>query len=149
MIDTRARRDRKRRKKGISPGITIAIAAICSAIAFSAAYVYAMNTFNSKVTDLSEKQEMFTKIYEVDSAVRENYNGEIDEEKLREALSSTYVKSVDKDNIIYVPENQYDEGKYSSEYKEFKISDGSYVLIKKTSLKDKQSESVTAGTAAE
>ena len=130
------RRERRPVKKGVPVGLTVAIAAICSAIAFSGAYVYAMHTFNSKVTDLNEKQRMFTKLYEVDSAVRENYKGSIDEETLRESLSSTYVKSVDNDNILYVPESDYNEGKYSKDYKSFKISDGSYVLIKKSSLKN-------------
>lgn len=130
------RRERRPVKKGVSVGLTVTIAAICSAIAFSGAYVYAMHTFNSKVTDLNEKQRMFTKLYEVDSAVRENYKGSIDEETLRESLSSTYVKSVDNDNILYVPESDYNEGKYSKDYKSFKISDGSYVLIKKSSLKN-------------
>ena len=130
------RRERRPAKKGVPVGLTVTIAAVCSAIAFSGAYVYAMHTFNSKVTDLNEKQRMFTKLYEVDSAVRENYKGSIDEETLRESLSSTYVKSVDNDNILYVPESDYNEGKYSKDYKSFKISDGSYVLIKKSSLKN-------------
>lgn len=130
------RRERRPVKKCVPLGVTVTIAAICSAIAFSGAYVYAMHTFNSKVTDLNEKQRMFTKLYEVDSAVRENYKGSIDEETLRESLSSTYVKSVDNDNILYVPESDYNEGKYSKDYKSFKISDGSYVLIKKSSLKN-------------
>lgn len=130
------RRERRAVKKGVPLGVTVTIAAICSAIAFSGAYVYAMHTFNSKVTDLNEKQRMFTKLYEVDSAVRENYKGSIDEESLRESLSSTYVKSVDNDNILYVPESDYNEDKYSKDYKSFKISDGSYVLIKKSSLKN-------------
>ena len=130
------RRERRPVKKVVPVGLTVTIAAICSAIAFSGAYVYAMHTFNSKVTDLNEKQRMFTKLYEVDSAVRENYKGSIDEETLRESLSSTYVKSVDNDNILYVPESDYNEGKYSKDYKSFKISDGSYVLIKKSSLKN-------------
>lgn len=114
------RRERRPVKKGVPLGVTVTIAAICSAIAFSGAYVYAMHTFNSKVTDLNEKQRMFTKLYEVDSAVRENYKGSIDEETLRESLSSTYVKSVDNDNILYVPESDYNEGKYSKDYKSFK-----------------------------
>ena len=130
------RRERRPVKKGVPVGLAVTIAAICSAIAFSGAYIYAMHTFNSKVTDLNEKQRMFTKLYEVDSAVRENYKGSIDEETLRESLSSTYVKSVDNDNILYVPESDYNEGKYSKDYKSFKISDGSYVLIKKSSLKN-------------
>lgn len=134
--ETRNRRNRRTSKKGVSVGATVTVAALCSAVAFSGAYIYAMNTFNSKVTDLSEKQEMFTKLYEVDSAVRENYNGDIDEESLRDALVSAYAKSIDKDNIIYVPESQYDEEKYKNDYKSFKISDGSYIVIKNSSLKN-------------
>lgn len=132
---TGTRPKRRKKKGGVPLGLTIAIAAICSAIAFSVAYMYAMNTFNSKVTDLSEKQEMFTKLYEVDSAVRENYGGTINENDLHEALASTYVKNIDRDNILYVPENKYDAEKYSKDYKCVKISDGSYVLIKKSALK--------------
>lgn len=130
------RRNRRTHKKGVSIGVTVTVVALCSAIAFSVAYIYAMNTFNSKVTDLSEKQAMFTKLYEVDSAVRENYNGDIDEESLKDALVSAYAKSIDNDNIIYVPESQYDEEKYKSDYKSFKISDGSYIVIKNSSLKN-------------
>lgn len=136
MSDRRNRRNRRSSKKGVPVGVTVTVAAICSAIAFSGAYVYAMHTFNAKVTDLSEKQAMFTKLYEVDSAVRENYNGDIDEEALKDALVSSYVKSIDEDNIIYVPESQYDEEKYAKDYKSFKISDGSYVVIKNSSLKN-------------
>ncbi|MGN1126073.1 MAG: hypothetical protein ACI4RI_01400 [Ruminococcus sp.] len=136
------KRNVKRTKKGVPLGITIAVSALCGAVAFSGAYIYAMHTFNSKVTDLAEKQAMFTKLYEVDSAIREDYGGEINEEELREALASQYVQSIDKDNIIYVPENKYDAEKYK-EYKSCKISDGSYVLIKKTVLKDKTQEATT------
>lgn len=132
---SRSRNNRKKPKAGVPLGITITIAAVCAAIAFSLAYIYAMKTFNSKVTDLSEKQAMFTKLYEIDSAVRENYNGTIDEEKLKEALSSAYTNGTDKDNILYVSEDKYNPEKYSKDYKAFKISDGSYVLIKKSALK--------------
>jgi carboxyl-terminal processing protease len=130
-------REVRKKKKGVSVGVTIALCAVCAAVAFSIAYIYAMNTFNSKVTDLSEKQAMFTKLYEVDSAIRENYGGDISEEELQEALASTYVKNIDRDNILYVPEKEYDADKYSKEYKSYKISDGSYVLIKKSALKSK------------
>ena len=129
-------------KKGVPLGITIAVSALCGAVAFSCAYIYAMHTFNSKVTDLAEKQAMFTKLYEVDSAIRENYGGEINEEELRNALASQYVESIDKENIIYVPENKYDSDKYK-DYKNCKISDGSYVLIKKSVLKDNPKETTT------
>jgi carboxyl-terminal processing protease len=130
-----SREVKRKPKRGVPIGLTIAICAVCSAVAFSVAYIYAMNTFNSKVTDLSEKQAMFTKLSEVDSAIRENYEGSIPEDELEEALSSTYVKNIDRDNILYVAEKEYDEDTYSEDYKSFKISDGSYVLIKKSALK--------------
>ena len=132
---SRRRKNRKNHKAGVPLGITITIAAVCAAIAFSVAYIYAMKTFNSKVTDLSEKQAMFTKLYEIDSIVRENYSGTIDEEKLKDSLSSAYTIGTDKENVLYVSEAEYNPDKYSKDYKAFKISDGSYVLIKKSSLK--------------
>ncbi len=141
------RKNRKtigKRKRGVPVGLTVAIAAICSAAAFSGAYIYAMNTFNSKVTDLAEKQAMFTKLYEIDSAVRENYGGTINEDELNEAISSTYVKNIDRDNIIYIPENKYNADKFSNDYKSFKISDGSYVLIKKSALKNKTEDNTSS-----
>lgn len=144
IMDNRKRRTKRSKgaKKGVPLGITIAVSALCGAVAFSCAYIYAMHTFNSKVTDLAEKQAMFTKLYEVDSAIRENYGGEINEEELRNALASQYVESIDKENIIYVPENKYDSDKYK-DYKNCKISDGSYVLIKKSVLKDNPKETTT------
>ena len=143
-MDNKKRRTKRSKgaKKGVPLGITIAVSALCGAVAFSCAYIYAMHTFNSKVTDLAEKQAMFTKLYEVDSAIRENYGGEINEEEIRNALASQYVESIDKENIIYVPENKYDSGKYKN-YKNCKISDGSYVLIKKSVLKDNPKETTT------
>jgi hypothetical protein len=130
---TRRERRKKNKKRGTSLAFTICVTALCSAIAFSCAYRYAMETFNSKVTDLAEKQEMFTKLYEVDAAIRENYAGAINEEMLREAISVTYVKTIDRDNIVCVPKDDPDLSKYT-DYKSFKISDGSYVLIKNSML---------------
>ncbi|MDD6645944.1 MAG: hypothetical protein PUE67_07810 [Oscillospiraceae bacterium] len=143
-MDNRKRRTKRSKgaKKGVPLGITIAVSALCGAVAFSCAYIYAMHTFNSKVTDLAEKQAMFTKLYEVDSAIRESYGGEINEDELRNALASQYVQSIDKENIIYVPENKYDADKFK-DYKSCKISDGSYVLIKKSVLKDNPQETTT------
>lgn len=144
IMDNRKRRTKRSKgaKKGVPLGITIAVSALCGAVAFSCAYIYAMHTFNSKVTDLAEKQAMFTKLYEVDSAIRESYGGEINEDELRNALASQYVQSIDKENIIYVPENKYDADKFK-DYKSCKISDGSYVLIKKSVLKDNPQETTT------
>lgn len=130
----RNRRKPKHNGKVVPLGITIAVVAVCSAIAFSVAYLVAMNTFNEKVTDLAEKQAMFTKLSQVDSTIRQHYDGEINEEELMNALSSSYAKNVDRDNIIYVPEKDYKEEDYK-DYKSFRISDGSYIVIKNSVLK--------------
>lgn len=130
----RNRRKPKHNGKVVPLGITIAVVAVCSAIAFSVAYLVAMNTFNEKVTDLAEKQAMFTKLSQVDSTIRQHYNGDINDEELMNALSSSYAKNVDRDNIIYVPEKDYKEEDYK-DYKSFRISDGSYIVIKNSVLK--------------
>lgn len=130
----RNRRKPKHNGKVVPLGITIAVVAVCSAIAFSVAYLVAMNTFNEKVTDLAEKQAMFTKLSQVDSTIRQHYDGEINKEELMNALSSSYAKNVDRDNIIYVPEKDYKEEDYK-DYKSFRISDGSYIVIKNSVLK--------------
>ena len=75
----------------ISLGAGIALAAVASAITVSLTYVYAMNHFNEKMADVNERQAMYTKLSEIDQAVRQDYVGVIDEETLTDAICAGYV----------------------------------------------------------
>ncbi|MGN1051706.1 MAG: hypothetical protein ACI4QE_05340 [Acutalibacteraceae bacterium] len=117
-------------KKKISPAITIAIVAVVAAIAFTSAYLLAMNRFNSKVSDLASRQAMFSKLSEVDSAVRQNYGGDIPEDALENSTVEGYIAGLSTSDIKYIKAEKFDESKYSQkEYKVIKLTDGSAIVI--------------------
>ena len=65
--------------KKLSWGVMIALIAITAAVTVSLTYVYAMNSFNSKVADVNERQAMYTKLSEMDQKARQDYIGTINE----------------------------------------------------------------------
>ncbi|MBQ9742284.1 MAG: hypothetical protein IJV88_01235 [Ruminococcus sp.] len=117
-------------KKRIPISIVIAIALLAAAIAFSAAYIIATSSMNAKLTDVNEKQEMFSTLADVDSFVREKYNGEIDEEKLSQQLCEGYAEAFDG-QVIYLTADEVKDSEYTEEngYQVLPLPDGSAVVI--------------------
>lgn len=117
--------------KKISIPVAVTIAAVFGAICFSVAYLIATNTISNTVTDLNQRKAMFTKLSEVDLAVRQNYTGTIDEAKLTEALCNGYVSGVNGDEIFYLSAEDFAKSSYSKDtsVKIIKLSDGSAVII--------------------
>lgn len=115
--------------KKVSLGVTIAVAFIAAAIAFSAAFMLSHSIINSKLSDLNQKQEVFSRLSDIDSFTREHYNGEIDEEKLHSALKEAYSQALDG-GVIFLSAQEFEGSKYDSEgYSVMKFSDGSYMII--------------------
>lgn len=117
-------------KKKISLPIVIAIALVVAAIAFSVAYMISTSTMNAKLTDLSQKQALFSTLSDVDSYVREKYTGEIDEQKLTHELCEAYANSIGG-SVIYVDSEDAEESEYTAEngYTVMKLSDGSLIVV--------------------
>ena len=115
--------------KKVSFGITIAVCLLAAAIAFSAAFMISRSIFNSKLKDLSQKQDMFSRLSDIDSFVREHYDGKIDEEKLNAALRQAYSEALDG-GVLFLSYEQYEGSIYQQEGCSTQVlSDGTYMVI--------------------
>ena len=85
------------------------MAAAAAAVTVSLTYVYAMNSFNSKVADVNERQAMYAKLSEIDQKARQDYVGEIDEQALTDALCAGYVAGLGDSGAKYYSAARYQE----------------------------------------
>lgn len=115
--------------KKISLGITVAVCLVAAAIAFSAAFMISRSIFNSKLKDLSQKQDMFSQLSDIDSFVRQHYHGDIDEDKLHQAMKDAYSKALDY-GVIFMTADEYKGSIYEQEGCSFQLlADGTYMVI--------------------
>ena len=85
------------------------MAAAAAAVTVSLTYVYAMNSFNSKVADVNERQAMYAKLSEIDQKARQEYVGEIDEQALTDAICAGYVAGLGDSGAKYYSAARYQE----------------------------------------
>lgn len=115
--------------KKVSLGITVAACLLAAAIAFSAAFMISRSIFNSKLKDLSQKQDMFSRLSDIDSFVRAHYKGDIDEEKLHLAMKKAYSEALDS-GVIFMSAEEYKGSVYEQSGASTQVlSDGSYMVI--------------------
>lgn len=81
-------------KRRVSPGVTIALMALTATLTLTLTYQYAMNRFNQQVKNLTERQKMYAKLYQVDTKTRDRYLYDIDENKLDDAITKGYVSGL-------------------------------------------------------
>lgn len=77
--------------KKISLGAAITLMAIVAAVTFSITMVFSMGMFNDRMFNIKERESMYTKLSEVDRIYRQNYVGEIDEDRLNDYIALGYV----------------------------------------------------------
>ena len=116
-------------KKKISLPIVIAIVLLVSALVFTIAYRTAIKNMNQKLTDLNEKQQMFSNLTAVDDFVREQSYFKADEAnrslKTIEGLVEAY-----EGRLLLLSAEEYKESVYTtSEYIKMTIADGNVVVV--------------------
>lgn len=115
--------------KKISLGVAVAACLVVAAIAFSAAFMISRSIFNSKLKDLSEKQDMFSRLSDIDSFVRENYKGSIEEERLHSAMKKAYSEALDG-GVVFMTAEEYQGSVYEEAGASVQVlSDGTYLVI--------------------
>ncbi len=77
--------------KKISVGICLSLMIIASAITFILTSNFTLSTINSTVTNFDEKEEIYNKIIEIDSTLKDNFYGEINQDEVLDALAKGYV----------------------------------------------------------
>ena len=80
--------------KRVPVGIVVALVALTAAISISVSYQTAIRQTNAKLQDINERQAMFSKLSEIDTLARGVFYGQIDEEKLNEALARGYAEGL-------------------------------------------------------
>lgn len=95
--------------KKFSLGAAVSISAITAAVTISLTYVYAMDSFNSKVADINERQAMYQKLSEIDQKARGDYIGSIDESALMDGICAGYVAGLGDSHAQYLSARKYKE----------------------------------------
>lgn len=80
--------------KKVSLGITIGLMAITAAVTFIITSNFSLQMFNDKIKNVSEKQELYSKLSEIDTYIRSHYIGDINEDKLIEGMVSGYIEGI-------------------------------------------------------
>lgn len=88
--------------KRVPVGIVVALVALTAAISISVSYQAAIRQTNAKLQDINERQAMFSKLSEIDTLARGVFYGQIDEEKLNEALARGYAEGLGDEQIFYL-----------------------------------------------
>ena len=79
------------KKKPFSVGVVIALMALTAALTLTLTYQYAMNRFNQQVKNVTERQKMYAKLYQIDTKTRGQFLFDIDETRLNDAIAKGYV----------------------------------------------------------
>lgn len=80
--------------KKISIGTALSLMAIVAAITFILANSFSLQIYNKTVSNVKERAEIYKKLDEIDAFVRSNYNGDLNEATLINALAGGYINSL-------------------------------------------------------
>ena len=93
--------------KKISLGLALSLIAIASAVTFILTSFFSLQSFNEKVVDVNEKAKKYSSLQVLDSYVRENYFGDIDEEELSSGILKGYVEGIDDKYSRFLTAEEY------------------------------------------
>ncbi len=94
--------------KKISVGIAISIMAVVVAIAITFTYSVAMNTFESRMSAITERQAINDLINEMGNKIRQQYSGNVSEDAIREGLAAGYVDGLGDEFCAYFSAEDWD-----------------------------------------
>lgn len=93
--------------KKISLGLAISLMAIVSAVTFILTSFFSLQSFNEKVVDVNEKAKKYNSLQLLDSFIRDNYFGEINESELNDGILKGYVDGLGDPYSRYLSEEEY------------------------------------------
>lgn len=87
--------------KKISAGLTVAITVLAIIISVLITTAVTMNIYSSLISDLPEREAMYSSLSELDGIIRNEYYGEIDEAAINNAVSEGYLSALEiGDNYV-------------------------------------------------
>ncbi|MBQ8731254.1 MAG: S41 family peptidase [Oscillospiraceae bacterium] len=93
--------------KKISLGAAIALMFVVASITVSITMVFSMQVFNGLMADLQARDNLMEKVEEIDTLVRDRFNGTIEEEKLLDSLSEGYLSGIGDKYARYYTAEEY------------------------------------------
>ena len=93
--------------KKISLGMAVSIAAIVAAFAVVITYTAAIRIFDSRMSSVTERQNMYQVLSEIDMTVRQNYCGSISENYLQKNISQGYILGLEDPYSGYLTADEY------------------------------------------
>ncbi|MGN0588285.1 MAG: S41 family peptidase [Ruminiclostridium sp.] len=93
--------------KKISIGITISLVAIACALTFVVTMSFSLNMYNGKIADVQQREEMYTKMQEIDSYIKSYSIYETDDTETKIGVYSGYLNGIDDKYAKYYTTNEY------------------------------------------
>ena len=93
--------------KKISLGAALAMLVLVAATAVFITMAVSMQMFNTDSSEIGNRTENIAKITEIDKVVRDNYVGQIDEDKLTIGIADGYFKGLDDPHSYYLSADEY------------------------------------------
>ena len=93
--------------KKISLGLALSLIAVSMAVTFILTSFFSLQSFNKKVVVVNEKSKKYNTLQILDAYIRENYYGEINENKLSDGLMKGYVSGVGDKYSRYLTAAEY------------------------------------------
>ena len=93
--------------KKISLGLALSLIAISVAVTFILTSFFSLQSFNKKVVNVNDKARRYDSLESLDTFVRDNYFGEIDERDLSDGILKGYVDGLDDKYSRYLTEEEY------------------------------------------
>ena len=93
--------------KKISLGLSLSLIAVSIAVTFILTSFFSLQSFNKKVVDVNEKSKKYSSLQVLDSYVRDNYFGDIDEKALSDGIMKGYISGIGDKYSRYLTETEY------------------------------------------
>lgn len=93
--------------KKISLGITISLVAIACALTFVVTMSFSLNMYNGKIADVQQREEMYTKMQEIDSYIKSYSIYDTDDTETKIGVYSGYLNGIDDEYAKYYTTNEY------------------------------------------
>lgn len=93
--------------KKISIGITISLVAIACALTFVVTMSFSLNMYNGKIADVQQREEMYTKMQEIDSYIKSYSIYDTDDTETKIGVYSGYLNGIDDKYAKYYTTNEY------------------------------------------
>ncbi len=95
--------------KKISLGIAISLVAIGCAITFVLTWTVSLNIYNSKIGTSEKYEGVYEKLRQIDTTVRQNYIGTVDDDLLRSSTINGYISGIGDKYASYIAPSAYYE----------------------------------------